>query len=374
MFRRPVGDSRNRLTAINGPGVTASFKYDALERRSEKTVNGQTIGFVYDGAQAIGEVTGGTISTALLTGLAIDEVIARYSQTGNRTYLTDALGSVIAQAKDDQTTQNFYGYSPYGQSTALGPDEGNPIQYTGRENDQTGLLYYRARFYDPVLKRFISEDPIGLAGGPNVYTYTNGNPINLVDPTGNASTCYSAGPDCSGAGPGNSGAGGSIVKTPPDGTCWKAVWRGGTIVRWEPCYECPKPEKGGSGGSTTTTTPTATAAATSAAATPTTSGTGTIFGSSPTQDFKQCVKECFWTDSSARHGVFGKALSKAGVVAIEKGLFFAAEGAASQTIGATAAGYAATAVAIEAVGTVLLVTGAYDMLIGQPFAYCVKKC
>lgn len=226
-------DGRNRLTAINGPGVTASFKYDALERRAEKTVNGHTIGFVYDGAQAIGEVTGGTISTALLTGVAIDEVIARYSQTGNRTYLTDALGSVVAQAKEDQSVQNFYGYSPYGQSTSTGPDEGNPVQFTGRENDQTGLLYYRARFYDPVLKRFISEDPIGLAGGPNVYSYVDGAPINLVDPTGNASTCYSAGPDCGGAGSG-------IIKTPPDGSCWKAVMRGGYIIDWERCYECPK--------------------------------------------------------------------------------------------------------------------------------------
>jgi RHS repeat-associated protein len=236
-------DSRNRLTAISAPGIAAHFSYDALGRRAEKTVNGQTIGFVYDGAQAIGEVTAGTISTAMLTGLAIDEVIARYSQTGNTTYLTDALGSVIAQTKDDQSLQNFYGYSAYGESQTLGTDDGNPIQYTGRENDNTGLLYYRARYYDPVLKRFISEDPLGLVAGTNLYTYVDGNPINLIDPTGNKSTCYSAGPNCSGAGPGNS-PGGTIYKTPPSGECLKAVWRGGYIVKWEPCKpKCPDPTK-----------------------------------------------------------------------------------------------------------------------------------
>jgi RHS repeat-associated protein len=57
-------------------------------------------------------------------------------------------------------------------------------QYTSRENDATGLLYYRARYYDPVLKRFISSDPIGLAGGMNMYAYVEGDPVSLVDPLG----------------------------------------------------------------------------------------------------------------------------------------------------------------------------------------------
>jgi RHS repeat-associated protein len=57
-------------------------------------------------------------------------------------------------------------------------------QYTSRENDATGLLYYRARYYDPVLKRFISSDPIGLAGGMNMYAYVEGDPVSYVDPEG----------------------------------------------------------------------------------------------------------------------------------------------------------------------------------------------
>lgn len=80
--------------------------------------------------------------------------------------------------------QNFYAYSPYGEATTLGPDGGNGLQYTGRENDQTGLYYYRARYYDPVLKQWISDDPIGLAGGINQRTYVEGDPVSLNDPDG----------------------------------------------------------------------------------------------------------------------------------------------------------------------------------------------
>jgi RHS repeat-associated protein len=151
----------------------------------EKTVNGNTVNYVYDGAQAIAEVTGGTVSAAILTGLNLDEVLARYAASGNRTYLTDALNTVIAQANDTQAIENYYTYTPYGETQTLGPDGGNPIQYTARENDQTGLYYYRARYYDPVLKRFVSEDPIGIAGGLNLYGYVGGDPLSFVDPLGN---------------------------------------------------------------------------------------------------------------------------------------------------------------------------------------------
>lgn len=78
----------------------------------------------------------------------------------------------------------IYAYSPYGEVSVLGPDGENSLQYTGRENDRTGLYYYRARYYDQVLKRFVSEDPIGLQGGSNLTAYVRGNPTNYVDPMG----------------------------------------------------------------------------------------------------------------------------------------------------------------------------------------------
>ena len=157
-------DSRNRLTSITAPAINATFEYDALNRRTARTVNGLTTRYLYDGLQSIAEIQGSDTST-LLTGLGLDEVIARYTSAGTRTYLTDALNTVLAQAKEDLSIQNFYAYSPYGQVSALGVDEGNPIQYTGRENDQTGFYFIERGITDPVLKRFVSEDPIGTDVG-----------------------------------------------------------------------------------------------------------------------------------------------------------------------------------------------------------------
>ena len=74
-------------------------------------------------------------------------------------------------------------YEPYGEMQSQGAST-NPYQFTGRENDGTGLYYYRARYYSYLLKRFISEDPIGLAGGPNSYAYADGDPVDFNDPYG----------------------------------------------------------------------------------------------------------------------------------------------------------------------------------------------
>ena len=101
--------------------------------------------------------------------------------------MTDALNSVIAQLADDNnaSVQNSCGYSPYGESQTVGPDAtNNSIQYTSRENDGTGLMFYRARYHDPVLKIFVSEDPIGLRGGVNVRAYVERDPISFVDSEG----------------------------------------------------------------------------------------------------------------------------------------------------------------------------------------------
>ena len=62
---------------------------------------------------------------------------------------------------------------------------GTPFLYTGRDYDSdTELYYYRARWYDPQARRFLSEDPIGLDGGINLYAYVENNPINNTDPSG----------------------------------------------------------------------------------------------------------------------------------------------------------------------------------------------
>jgi RHS repeat-associated protein len=176
-------DSRNRLTGVSGPALAASFEYDAMGRRIARTVNGVTTRYIYDGLQALGEVING-VHVGLLTGLDLDEAIARYSGPEARIFLSDALNTVFAQTRADRSVQNYYAYSPYGEVSVLGPDDGNATQYTARENDLTGLYYYRARYYDPLLKRFIAEDPMGLAAGLNRYAYVSGDPVSYADPLG----------------------------------------------------------------------------------------------------------------------------------------------------------------------------------------------
>ena len=90
--------------------------------------------------------------------------------------ITDASGNIVQR----------YSYEAFGQLTASDPTFDNFYTYTGREYDkETGLYYYRARYYDAMEGRFISKDPIGFAGGDvNLYNYVGGNPINYVDPSG----------------------------------------------------------------------------------------------------------------------------------------------------------------------------------------------
>jgi len=180
-------NARNQLTAISGSS-TASFQYDALGRRVGKTINGTATSFLHDGWQIV-RATEGANATGYLTGLALDEVYRRSTPTGSHDYLTDALGSILGLADSSQAITTSYTYEPYGGTTVQGAASANPMQYTGRENDGTGLYYYRNRYYSPMLSRFVSEDPIGLAGGVNLYGYVGGDPISLSDPTGLAPNC-----------------------------------------------------------------------------------------------------------------------------------------------------------------------------------------
>jgi RHS repeat-associated protein len=173
-------DARNQLASMSGAGLSGSFTYDSFGRRRGKTINGVATEFLYDGGNAVQEKTGGAPSANLLTG-GVDQTFMRTDATGARHLLTDGLGSTLGltDASGSETTQ--YTYEPFGQTSVSGVTSSNSSQYTGRENDGTGLYYYRARYYSPSLQRFISEDPIGIAGGINLYSYVDNNPITYRD-------------------------------------------------------------------------------------------------------------------------------------------------------------------------------------------------
>jgi RHS repeat-associated protein len=175
--------ARNQLATISGP-VPASFVYDDVGRRMRKTINSAITDVLYDGLNPIQEVSGAA-AASLLTGLGIDEYFVRTDPSGASAFLVDALGSTVALTDAAGVVQTQYTYDPFGATVTTGAASSNPFQYTGRENDGTGLYYYRARYYHPGLARFISEDPLGNETGEvNFYVYVGDDPINYVDPLG----------------------------------------------------------------------------------------------------------------------------------------------------------------------------------------------
>lgn len=107
----------------------------------------------------------------------------RQAGTGNEFYHTDALGSSLALSNAQGSSATMYTYEPFGKTTVIGTSS-NLSQYTGRENDGTGLYYYRSRYYSPRLQRFLSEDPVGFEGGINVYAYVGNQPLRYTDSSG----------------------------------------------------------------------------------------------------------------------------------------------------------------------------------------------
>lgn len=130
------------------------------------------------------EIVNSTATANMLLG-GIDGLFTRTDSGGTSSALTDGLGSTLALTNSSGAVQTEYTYDPFGNTSSTGSTSSNPSQYTGRENDGTGLYYYRARYYSPALQRFISEDPIGFEGGDiNLYSYVWNNPLSFTDPTG----------------------------------------------------------------------------------------------------------------------------------------------------------------------------------------------
>jgi len=141
--------------------------------------------FLYGGPDIVAEYPSnwGTPTAQYTHGPNQDEPIERITQTGAQYFHHDGLGSVVGVTNNlggTDATQRFDAWGNQIASTGTQTRYG----YTGREPDETGLIYYRARYYDPAVGRFVSRDPIGLGGGINQYAYVNGNPVNYTDPLG----------------------------------------------------------------------------------------------------------------------------------------------------------------------------------------------
>lgn len=195
-------DGENRLKKVRKNGTeVASYRYDALGRRALRTVKTgpgpsqkENHFYTYDGEDILQEsfvlmLHGGEedVDHHVYThGPGIDEPLEVQHGTGNVWYYhPDGLGSIVRVTDHQQTivTGMSRQYDAFGTAQIGSAEEG--YAYTGREWDpETALYYYRARYYDPRVGRFLSEDPIGFSAGPNLYLYTRNNPVTFSDPSG----------------------------------------------------------------------------------------------------------------------------------------------------------------------------------------------
>jgi len=177
-------DNENNLVSASKSGTSASYLYDPLGRQAQKTVNSVKTRFVYAGLQRIADYDGSNNLVArYVYGAHLDEPLLVVDDNEDVVaYLHhDRLGSIIATSDDNGDVINSYKYMPWGEGTISGTTFG----FTGQRYDaETGLYYYKNRYYSPTLGRFLQPDPVLYRDTLNTYGYAHNNPLSLVDPLG----------------------------------------------------------------------------------------------------------------------------------------------------------------------------------------------
>ncbi|MBI1747675.1 MAG: hypothetical protein HYR55_13975, partial [Acidobacteria bacterium] len=189
-------DFENRLVQAVVPGTgTTTFRYDPFGRRIQKSGPLGTTDYLYDGkdigANVIEEVdNAGNVLARYTQSNVIDEPLAMLRSGTSSYYQGDGLGSITSLSSTAGALSNTYAYDSFGALTASTGTLTNPFQYTARDSDpETGLRYYRARYYDANTGRFLGEDPMRVKGGINFYVYSLNSPLVFKDPLGWTATC-----------------------------------------------------------------------------------------------------------------------------------------------------------------------------------------
>ena len=176
-------DEMGRVTSISGSGAS-SFRYDGDGRRVERVAGGTTTRFVYDGDQTVLETNGSNATTLYRTpGVG-------WVRNGAQRYeFESALGSSLIVRDQSGATTGRTEYEAFGNESYqdnLG-DRGE-YRFAGgkgyQNDDATGMQLLGARYYLPILGRFLTQDPIGHEGGLNLYAYCDNSPLLRVDPDG----------------------------------------------------------------------------------------------------------------------------------------------------------------------------------------------
>lgn len=179
-------DDLNQLTGISGPEGASSFKYNALGFRTSATRDGTLTSYLIDPTglgNVVGEYTG-TNHANYVHGFGL---VSQFGASGTGYYDFDGVGNTIGITGAGQTYVNRYRYLPFGETTVSGtlPNPFTFAGYVGLIQDGDYLTHMRARYYSSITGQFVSNDPIGLAGGDsNVRRYVLNSPTNYIDPTG----------------------------------------------------------------------------------------------------------------------------------------------------------------------------------------------
>ena len=203
-------DYENRLTKVTAPDATLSFNYCSCPtltgidstygdcgacgpsgKRISKTVNDKTIYTIcFDPTMDL-DVNGNIIARYVQNPNVLDEPISIEISTGTYYYLFDGLGSVTGLTDIGGNLVATYKYDAFGNILSETGDTTlnsiNPYRFTSRVYDkESGLYYYRARYYDSKTGRFMQKDPLMevMKKGKNLYVYVEDNPVNFVDPSG----------------------------------------------------------------------------------------------------------------------------------------------------------------------------------------------
>lgn len=184
-------DAFDRMTAAGGSGGSVSYTYNGDGLKVRRTGPDGTIVYYHDGIHAIWEADGAGTPKVELDRDIFGNLFSRREVNGGRNYFGhDGLGSLTAVTDETGRQRSGLFYDAWGNVRASsGTWVGGSYQFTGAEVDSaTGLYHMGARFYDPQIGRWLSEDP---ASGPifdpaslNFYSYVYNNPLVFVDPTG----------------------------------------------------------------------------------------------------------------------------------------------------------------------------------------------
>jgi RHS repeat-associated protein len=182
-------DFKNQLVSASTPDDSMTYAYDAGGIRVSRSVNGAMTRYLVDQNRPYAQVLEEQTDNSVASYTFGNDLLSQKRGMENRYFHYDHLGSTRHLTDESETVTDAYDYQAFGEPLSVTGGTVNPYLFTGEQHDpETGLVYLRARYYDPGVGRFLTRDTWnGRRGEPislHKYLYANGNPVVFVDPTG----------------------------------------------------------------------------------------------------------------------------------------------------------------------------------------------